>query len=340
MGRTRRKRHRIRSGQIKAWATPGQRTEKMDGKWTRKDLLSIYDLDAGEIKMILDTAEEFKKVSQRKVKKVPALRGKTVVNFFVEPSTRTRLSFELAEQRLSADIINVSASTSSLKKGETLLDTARNIQALQVDLIVMRHSAAGAQYFLANHLQAGVVNAGDGAHSHPTQALLDTFTIREKKDSIEGLKVSIVGDILHSRVARSNVWCLTKLGAQVTLAGPSTLVPREFEAIPNVRVVHTLREALEGADVINLLRIQHERQRSGFFPSIGEYSNIFGLNRETMKYVKPDALIMHPGPINRGVELDSEIADGPQSVILEQVTNGLAVRMAVLFLVAGCLNNE
>jgi len=312
----------------------------MEQRWTRKDLLSLEDLADWEINLILDTAQEFKKVSQRKVKKVPALRGKTVVNFFVEPSTRTRISFELAEQRLSADIINVSASSSSISKGETLLDTAKNIEALQVDLIVMRHSAAGAPNFIASRLKSGVINAGDGAHSHPTQALLDLFTIREKKGSIKGLNVAIVGDILHSRVARSDLWGLLSLGANVTLAGPATLVPREFAKIDRVRVCHNMREAVEGADVINLLRIQHERQRAGFFPSINEYSAVFGLNKETMKYVKPDALIMHPGPINRGVELDSLIADGGQSVILEQVTNGLAVRMAVLFLVAGCLKND
>jgi aspartate carbamoyltransferase catalytic subunit len=304
--------------------------------WTRKDLLSIYDLSAEEITYILDTSEEFKKVSRRNIKKVPALRGKTVVNFFIEPSTRTRLSFELAEQRLSADIINISADTSSLKKGETLLDTARNIEALQVDLIVIRHSATGAPNFLARNLRCGVLNAGDGAHSHPTQALLDLFTIREKKGRIKGLNVSIIGDILHSRVARDDIWGLIKLGANVSIAGPSTLVPREFEKI-GVRVCKTLREALEGADVVNLLRIQHERQRAGFFPSIGEYTAVFGLNRENIKYLKSDALVMHPGPINRDVELDSSVADGPQSVILEQVTNGLAVRMAALFLVAGCL---
>jgi aspartate carbamoyltransferase catalytic subunit len=311
----------------------------MDGIWKRKDLLSLYDLNAEEITYILDTAEEFKKVSQRKVKKVPALRGKTVVNLFVEPSTRTRMSFELAEQRLSADIININASSSSLKKGETLLDTARNIEALQVDLIVMRHSAPGAPAFLARNLRAGVLNAGDGAHSHPTQALLDLFTIREKKGSIKGLNVTIIGDILHSRVARSNIWGLIKLGAKVTIAGPSTLVPRRFSEI-GVRVCDNLKDGLEGADVINLLRIQHERQRAGFFPSINEYSQVFGLNRDSMKYVKPDALIMHPGPINRGVELASDVADGNQSVILEQVTNGLAVRMATLFLVAGCLKDD
>ena len=308
----------------------------MDFTWTKKDLLSLYDLSREEILCILNTAEEFKKVSQRNLKKVPALRGRTIVNLFVEPSTRTRVSFELAEQRLSAEIINMNAETSSFRKGETLLDTLRNIQALQADIVVIRHSAPGAPNFLSRELNVGVVNAGDGAHSHPTQALLDIFTIREKKGRVSGLNVTIVGDILHSRVARSNMWGLLKLGANVTIAGPSTLVPREFEGI-GVRVCRDLKEALRDADVINLLRIQHERQRAGFFPSTGEYAKVFGINSETMKYVKPDALIMHPGPVNRGVELDSAIADGPQSVILEQVTNGLAVRMAVLFLVAGCL---
>ena len=306
------------------------------GTWTKKDLLSLYDLEADEIQFILDTAAEFKKVSERRVKKVPALRGKTVVNFFVEPSTRTRTSFELAEQRLSADIININASSSSLTKGESLLDTIKNIEALQADIIVMRHSAAGAHNFISQHTKCGVVNAGDGAHSHPTQALLDIFTIIEKKGSVKGLNVSIIGDILHSRVARSNIWGLLKLGANVTIAGPSTLVPKEFEKV-GVRVCNKLQDALEGADVINLLRIQHERQKASYFPSINEYANIFGVNDNTVKYLKKDALVMHPGPINRGVELTSSIADGPQSVILEQVTNGLAVRMAVLYLIAGSL---
>lgn len=242
-------------------------------EWTRKDLLSLYDLSAEEITFLLDTAEEFKKVSERNVKKVPALRGKTVVNLFVEPSTRTRVSFELAEQRLSADIVNMQASSSSLLKGETLLDTVRNIESLQVDLIVMRHSAPGAQAFIAKHLKCGVVNAGDGAHSHPTQALLDIFTMREKKGALKDLKVTIVGDILHSRVARSNMWGLLKLGAKVTLAGPSTLVPREFEAA-GVRVCHNLRDAVQDADVVNLLRIQHERQSAGFFPSTGRIREV------------------------------------------------------------------
>lgn len=305
-------------------------------EWTRKDLLGLYDLSGEEITYILDTAAEFKKVNERNVKKVPALRGKTVVNFFVEPSTRTRVSFELAEQRLSADIVNMQAQASSLLKGETLLDTVKNIEALQVDLVVLRHSAPGAQNFIAQNLKCGVINAGDGAHSHPTQALLDLFTIREKLGTIKDVNVTIVGDILHSRVARSNIWGLLKLGANVTLAGPSTLVPREFEEI-GVKVCHNLKDAIADADVVNLLRIQHERQNAGFFPSTGEYARFFGINKDVMKDMKPNALIMHPGPINRDVELAGDVADGNNSVILEQVTNGLAVRMAVLFLVAGCV---
>lgn len=308
----------------------------MSTTWTRKDLLEIYDLTPNEIELILDTAEEFKKVCQRNVKKVPALRGKTVVNFFVEPSTRTRVSFELAEQRLSADIINMAGSSSSLTKGETLLDTVKNIEALQADIIVMRHSAPGAHAFIARHIKCGVVNAGDGAHGHPTQALLDIFTIREKFGSLKGLNVSIIGDILHSRVARSNMWGLLKLGANVTFAGPATLCPREFEEA-GVRVCHNLKDALVGADVVNLLRIQHERQHGGFFPSIAEYNQFFGLNNDLLKWLKPEALVMHPGPINRDVELSADIADGERSVILEQVSNGMAVRMAVLFLTAGVL---
>ncbi|HBM16997.1 MAG TPA: aspartate carbamoyltransferase [Lentisphaeria bacterium] len=308
-------------------------------KWTRKDLIGLEDLSADEILFILDTAEEFKKVNERRVKKVPVLRGKTVINFFVEPSTRTRASFELAEQRLSADIVNMSASSSSLSKGETLLDTAKNIEALQVDIIVMRHAASGAHQFLAKNLRCGVINAGDGAHEHPTQGLLDIFTIRQKKKKIKGLNISIIGDILHSRVARSNIYALLKLGANVTIAGPPTLLPKQFEQI-GVRVCDNLKDAVENADVVNLLRIQHERQRASYFPSIGEYASVYGINRESIKYVKRDALIMHPGPINRGVELESEFADGDQSVILEQVTNGLAVRMAVLYLVAGCLKTN
>jgi len=306
----------------------------MKTRWHRKDLLGIQELSADEIRVVLDTATAFKQVGKRAVKKVPSLRGKTLVNLFVEPSTRTRSSFELAAKRLSADVLNITATASSLTKGETLKDTALNLQALNADIIVIRHSAAGASHFLAKLLQASVINAGDGAHEHPTQALLDAFTIREKKGRIEGLNVTILGDILYSRVARSNIWLLTKLGARVTLAGPSTLVPRVFEQF-GCRVTHDIEEAIRDADVINLLRIQHERQRKTMFPSIGEYSAVFGLNKERFARTKPDALIMHPGPVNRGVEIDSEIADCGRSVILEQVTNGLAVRMAVLFLCSG-----
>ena len=302
--------------------------------WPRKDLLSIEDLSAAEITTILDTAAAFKTVGQREIKKVPALRGKTLVNFFVEPSTRTRISFELAAFRLSADVVNISASTSSLTKGETLKDTARNLEALAVDVIVLRHSSAGAAQFLAERLEASVINAGDGAHEHPTQAMLDTFTVREKLGRVEGLEVVIVGDILFSRVARSNIHALLKLGAKVTLVGPSTLVPREFERM-GVTVTHELDPVLAKADVINLLRIQHERQRREYFPSLGEYTSLFGLTKARAEKLKPGCLIMHPGPINRGVEIDSEVADGERSVILDQVTNGLAVRMAVLYLCAG-----
>jgi aspartate carbamoyltransferase catalytic subunit len=302
--------------------------------WTKKHLLDIESLTADEIFMVLDTARAFKAVGERAIKKVPALRGKTVVNLFVEPSTRTRISFELAEQRLSADIINFSAEASSFKKGETLKDTALNLQALNADFIVIRHSASGAPHFLARVLGARVINAGDGAHEHPTQALLDAFTIRERKGKIAGLNVTILGDILYSRVARSNIWALTKLGASVTLCGPSTLVPKTFEKM-GCRVTHNVDDALREADIIHLLRIQHERQRKTMFPGIGEYTQLYGLNKARVAKAKPEALIMHPGPINRGVEIDSEIADCDRSLILEQVTNGLAVRMAVLFLLNG-----
>ncbi|HEY6169662.1 MAG TPA: aspartate carbamoyltransferase catalytic subunit [Verrucomicrobiae bacterium] len=302
--------------------------------WTRRHLLDIESLSAGEIVTVLDTARAFKAVGERVIKKVPALRGKTVVNLFIEPSTRTRISFELAAQRLSADVINFTAEASSLKKGETLKDTARNLEALNADIIIIRHSATGAPHFLSRFLNASVINAGDGAHEHPTQALLDLFTIREKKGKVAGLKVTILGDILYSRVARSNIWALTKLGAQVTLCGPATLVPRIFEKM-GCRVTYNVDEAIADADIINLLRIQHERQRQSMFPSIGEYSTLFGLTRARMARTKPDVLIMHPGPINRGVEIDSEVADCARSVILAQVTNGLAVRMATLFLVSG-----
>jgi aspartate carbamoyltransferase catalytic subunit len=302
--------------------------------WHREHLLDIESLSADEIITVLDTARAFKAVGERAIKKVPALRGKTVINLFVEPSTRTRISFELAAQRLTADVVNFSAEASSFKKGETLKDTARNLEALNADIIVIRHSASGAPHFLARFLKASVINAGDGAHEHPTQALLDAFTIREKKGKIEGLNITILGDILYSRVARSNIWAMTKLGAKVTLCGPSTLVPRVFEKM-GCRVTYNVDEAIADADIINLLRIQHERQRKSMFPSLGEYTNLFGLTQARLAKTKPDALIMHPGPINRGVEIDSQIADSSRSVIIDQVTNGLAVRMAVLFLING-----
>ena len=302
--------------------------------WNRKHLLDIESLTAAEIFTVLDTARAFKAVGERAIKKVPALRGKTVVNLFIEPSTRTRISFELAAQRLTADIVNFSADASSFKKGETLKDTARNLEALNADFIIIRHSASGAPHFLSRVVNAHVINAGDGAHEHPTQALLDAFTIREKKGKIAGLNVTILGDILYSRVARSNIWALTKLGANVTLCGPSTLVPKTFEQM-GCRVTHDVEEAIRDADIINLLRIQHERQRQTMFPGIGEYTTLFGLTKDRLARTRPDALIMHPGPINRGVEIDSDIADSGRSLILEQVTNGLAVRMAVLFLVNG-----
>jgi aspartate carbamoyltransferase catalytic subunit len=302
--------------------------------WARKHLLDIESLTPDEIITVLDTARAFKAVGERAIKKVPALRGKTVINLFVEPSTRTRISFELAEQRLSADVINFSAEASSFKKGETLKDTARNLEALNADFIVIRHSASGAPHFLSRVLDAHVINAGDGAHEHPTQALLDVFTIREHKGKIAGLNITILGDVLYSRVARSNIWALMKLGATVTLCGPATLVPRTFEQM-GCRVTYDVDEAIREADIINLLRIQHERQRKTMFPSINEYVQLFGLNKARLARGKPDALIMHPGPINRGVEIDSDIADSGRSLVLEQVTNGLAVRMAVLFLVNG-----
>ena len=306
----------------------------MSTNWNRKDLLGLRELSPEEINFILETADAFKQVGTREIKKVPALRGKTMVNFFVEPSTRTRTSFELAAHRLSADVINISTTTSSLTKGETLKDTARNLEALHADILVLRHSSAGAPQFLAQRLKSSVINAGDGAHEHPTQGLLDVYTIRERRGKIDKLHIVIVGDILFSRVARSNIFALTKLGARVTLVGPSTLVPREFEKL-GVTVSYKIDDVLPTADVVNLLRIQHERQRKEYFPGIGEYTTLFGLTKERAKLLKPDCLVMHPGPINRGVEIDSEVADGLQSVILDQVTNGLAVRMAVLYLCGG-----
>ena len=306
----------------------------MNARWTRKDLLGLRELSIDEIMLVLETADAFKQVGTREVKKVPALRGKTLVNFFVEPSTRTRTSFELAAFRLSADVINMSATTSSLTKGETLKDTARNLEALHTDILVLRHSSAGAARFLAQRIRASVINAGDGAHEHPTQGLLDVYTIREHRKTIAGLHVAIIGDILFSRVARSNIFALTKLGAKVTLVGPTTLVPRAFEKL-GVTISHDIDEVLPHVDVVNLLRIQHERQRKEYFPGIGEYTKLFGLTKRRAELLKPECLIMHPGPINRGVEIDSEVADGSRSVILDQVTNGLAVRMAVLYLCGG-----
>ena len=308
-------------------------------QWTKKDLLGLRELTKEEIQMLLSTAESFREISLRPIKKVPALRGKTVVNLFFEPSTRTRTSFELAAKRLSADIVNVSPDTSSLSKGETILDTIRNLEALKVDILVIRHSAAGVPQLVARQAYASVVNAGDGAHEHPTQALLDLLTIQEKLGRIDGVRVSIIGDIAHSRVARSNIWGLTKLGARVTVCGPPTLVPAHIVRL-GVSATYDVREAIREADVLMLLRIQHERQEALLVPSLREYRLRYGIDRERLKLTKEGVLIMHPGPVNRGVELDSAVADGPRSVILDQVTNGLAVRMAVLYLVSGSAKVE
>jgi aspartate carbamoyltransferase catalytic subunit len=301
-------------------------------KWHRKHLLGLRELSAEEITYILDTAEGFEQISTRSVKKAPPLRGKVVVNLFFEDSTRTRNSFALAANRLSADIIEFTKKTSSVSKGESLLDTARNLEALGIDIVVVRHNAGGTTKFLSRNINACVVNAGDGFCEHPTQGLLDTYTIRKIKGSLEGLKIAIVGDISHSRVARSDMWAMTKLGAEVTFVGPPTLMPAQVRQLP-VKVSYSLDEVIEKVDVINMLRIQFERLGGNPFPSIREYSHYFGLTVERMKRAKPDILVMHPGPINRGLEMESEVADGRNSVILEQVTNGLAVRMAVLFLV-------
>ncbi len=309
-------------------------TKAAVGAWTKKDLLGLRGLSPEEIRLVLDTAASFREISLRPIKKVPALRGKTVVNLFFEPSTRTRTSFELAAKRLSADIVNITAQASSFTKGETVLDTVKNLEALKVDILVIRHAAAGVPHQIARYATSSVINAGDGSHEHPTQGLLDLFTIQDKKRRVEGLNVSIIGDIAHSRVARSNIWGLTKLGARVTVCAPPTLMPPQIEQL-GVRATHELSEAIHGADVLMLLRIQHERQEAMLIPSLREYRLRYGLTRERLKEAKPDVLIMHPGPINRGVELDSDVADGPFSVILDQVTNGLAVRMAVLYLVSG-----
>ena len=314
-------------------------TQNGKTKWTKKDLLGLRDLSGDEIELILDTAKSFSEVSQRDVKKVPVLRGKTVVNLFLEPSTRTRVSFELAEKRLSADTISMASGGSSMVKGESLWDTIANIEALKVDLIVMRHGSSGAPHRISNYTKVGIVNAGDGINEHPTQGLLDMFTLRELKGKIKGLKVVFVGDILHSRVARSNMWGLTKLGAEVVVCGPKTLIPWGIEEL-GVKVIYDVKKALDGADAVTLLRIQMERQNETLFPSIREYASTFGLNTELFKYAKPDAILMHPGPVNRGVEIESALADSPQSYILKQVTNGIAVRMAVLYLLSGVLKNE
>jgi aspartate carbamoyltransferase catalytic subunit len=305
-----------------------------DGIWRRKDLLGIAELDATEITLILDTAESFREIAARPIKKVPTLRGKTVLNLFFEDSTRTRSSFELAEKRLSADGLNFSSAGSSLSKGEGLIDTALNLQAMAPDLVVIRHRDAGVPHMLARRLPSGVINAGDGAHEHPTQALLDALTIRLRRGTLDDLKVSIVGDIEHSRVVRSNIHLLRKMGAEVTVAGLRTMMPVGVEAM-DVRVVYSLAEAVEGADVIMMLRIQKERSGGKLFPSDDEYFSVFGLTRHHLEAAKPDVLVMHPGPMNRGVEIASDVADGPRSVILEQVANGVAVRMAVLYLLSG-----
>ncbi len=300
----------------------------------RKDLLGIADLTPDEIHLILDTADAMREVGQRPIKKVPTLRGKTVVNLFFEPSTRTRTSFEIAEKRLSADTLSIAVAVSSVVKGETLADTAMNLEAMSPDMIVIRHQASGAPHLLSRICKSRIINAGDGMHEHPTQALLDAYTIREHKKQIEGLKVVIVGDLLHSRVLRSNILLLTKLGAHVTACGPQTLVPVGIEQL-GVTVSNSVDEAVEDADVIMMLRIQQERMHSAFFPSVREYYMLFGMTPERVARAKPDVIIMHPGPMNRGVEIASEVADGPYSVILEQVANGVAVRMAVLYLLAG-----
>ena len=300
----------------------------------RKDLVSIASLTLDEITLILDTADSFKEVSGREIKKVPALRGKTVVNLFFEPSTRTRTSFELAAKRLSADVINFAPSSSSVVKGETLLDTARNIEAMQADIIVLRHPDAGAAETLANGVKSSVINAGDGWHEHPTQALLDLFTMREKKLNFKGLRVAIVGDIAHSRVARSNIFGLSKLGAEIRAVGPPTMIPVHLDRL-GVRVYYDLDEALRGVDVIMMLRLQLERQGRALFPSIREYSRLYGLTAERVRLAEAGALVMHPGPVNRGVEMAPEVADSFSSVILDQVANGVAVRMGILYLLSG-----
>lgn len=303
-------------------------------KFDHKDLLGIGQLSCEDIELVLDTAESLKEISTRNIKKVPTLRGKSIVNFFYEPSTRTRTSFEMAAKRLSADTVSLSASGSSMIKGETLIDTARNLQAMNPDLVVLRHSSAGAPHILARELRAGIINAGDGMNEHPTQALLDLYTIKERKGKISGLRVAIIGDISHSRVARSNIFGLTKMGAEVTVAGPPTMMPKNVESL-GVKVVYDPGEAVKDKDVVMMLRIQLERQRTTLFPSLREYAMYFGLSDKVLQGAQDDVIVMHPGPMNRGVEITSEVADGPHSVILEQVNNGVAVRMALLYLLIG-----
>jgi len=299
-----------------------------------KDLAGLEHLSAEQIRLILDTAEPFKEVSERAIKKVPALRGKTIVNLFFEASTRTRISFEFAEKRLSADTVNVSATGSSAEKGETLVDTARNLEAMRIDMVVIRHPSSGAAQFLGDRIRSNVVNAGDGKHEHPTQALLDLLTLRDHFKQIAGLKVAICGDILHSRVARSNIWGMLKLGAEVAVCGPATLMPRGIDQL-GVTILPHIEDAIAWADALNILRLQVERMEAGFIPSQREYNRVFGVSSERLARAPKDLLIMHPGPMNRGVEIDSDVADGPHSVILPQVTNGVAVRMAVLYLLSG-----
>lgn len=301
---------------------------------SHKDLLGIEQLSVEEIELILDTAEALKEVAARPVKKVPALRGKTVINLFFEPSTRTRSSFEVAEKRLSADILNFAASTSSVTKGETLLDTAHNLEAMSPDIIVIRHASGGAPHLLGRNCPSSIINAGDGMHEHPTQALLDALTIRSIKGHLDGLKLAIIGDISHSRVARSDTILFNKMGAEVWVCGPPTLMPWEFARL-GARITSSMEEAMEGADVLMMLRVQHERMHEAFIPSTREYANLYGLTRERMRCAKKDTIVMHPGPINRGVEIESEVADAGYSVILNQVANGVAARMAVLYLLSG-----
>jgi aspartate carbamoyltransferase catalytic subunit len=299
-----------------------------------KDLLGLEALSAGQISLILDTAEPLKEISERTIKKVPTLRGATIVNLFFEASTRTRISFEFAEKRMSADTVNVAAAGSSISKGETLVDTARNLEAMKIDMVVIRHSSSGAAQFLAERIESNVINAGDGTHEHPTQGLLDLLTLRERWGSVAGKRVCICGDVLHSRVARSNIWGLTKLGAEVAVCGPRSLLPSAIGDM-GVIVFDRIEQAIEWADALNVLRLQLERMQGGYIPSLREYNRVFGVTRERLERAPRDVIIMHPGPMNRGVEIDSDVADGPHSVILDQVTNGVAVRMAVLYLLAG-----